>query len=100
MLAIGMALEEVAGMFYRERKFVEQNQNSNMPTYLHGTQEKMVQIGEDIEEEMLEMAIVLSQGTEKIDFQICSITQFMEKNNWIKCDFNTIFDLCIVRLCV
>ena len=39
-----------------------------MPTYLHGTQEKMVQIGEDIEEEMLEMAIVLSQGTEKIDF--------------------------------
>ena len=47
-----------------------------MPTYLHGTQEKMVQIGEDIEEEMLEMAIVLSFPKEqnKIDFLICSIT--------------------------
>ena len=68
MLAIGMSLEEVAGMFYREKKYVELNQNSNRLTYLYGTQEKMVQNAEDVEEEMLEMAIVchvLSQGTEQ-----------------------------------
>ena len=63
----------------------------------------MVQNAEDVEEEMLEMAIVchvLSQGTEQNWFLDLLKNLVHGKDNWIKCDLNTIFDLCIVLLFV